>query len=113
MEQTTDGTISYRLSISRSHRSTSSVRPSSGLADVMLRVVSAGLTESVGLRGRGGVCGGDWISWPQPSTCADLQTRAMERKCDGVKMKLSQGTQLQAQTELPNQGLKSHTHTRT
>lgn len=56
MEQTTDGTISYRLSISRSQRSASSDNPSSGLADVMVREVSAGLTER-GLRAGGGAQG--------------------------------------------------------
>lgn len=57
MEQTTDGTISYRLSISRSHRSASSDNPSSGLADVMVREVSAGRTGSGAEGWRGGAQG--------------------------------------------------------
>lgn len=72
MEQTTDGTISYRLSISRSQRSASSDNPSSGLADVMAREVSAGLTER-GAEGWRGERGDDWIRGTRPSNCAHLQ----------------------------------------
>lgn len=72
MEQTTEGTISYRLSISWSHRSASSDKPSRGLADVMLRELSGGFPEVEG------VCRDNWIRGPHPSNCADLQTRAMK-----------------------------------
>lgn len=72
MEQTTDGTISYRLSISWSHRSTSSDNPSSGLADVMLRELLAGFTEVER------VCRDGWIRGPYPSNCADLQNKRDE-----------------------------------
>lgn len=51
MEQTTDGTISYRLSISWSHRSTSSPRPSSWPVDVMMAQSSGGDGRSGGLEG--------------------------------------------------------------
>ena len=72
MEQTTDGTISYRRSISWSHRSASSDNPSSGLADVMLRKLSADFAEVKRVRR------GDWIRGPHPSNCADLQTRGIK-----------------------------------
>jgi len=54
MEQTTDGTISYLLSISWSHLSSTSAKPSSWLVEVMVTEV-----EGAGFRRRG------WYTWPQ------------------------------------------------
>lgn len=49
MEQTTEGTISYLLSISWSHFSPTSAKPNSWLVDVMLTEVKGGqLLEELG-----------------------------------------------------------------
>lgn len=80
MEQTTEGTISYRLSISRSQRSASSDSPSRGLADVMAREVRAGLTERAGLGAAGGERRDHWIRGTRPASCAHLQKQGRKEK---------------------------------
>lgn len=66
MEQTTEGTISYRLSISWSHLSPTSAKPRRGLLEVMMiEDVGAGSKRKEGGRG-GGVFRDSWISGPHP-----------------------------------------------
>lgn len=85
MEQTTEGTISYLLSISWSHFSPTSAKPNSWLVDVMLTEVKGGqLLKELGW-GVEGMRQDDWISGPHPLKRGYLQTGRMNGKSNGER----------------------------
>lgn len=90
MEQTTEGTISYLLSISWSHLSPTSAKPNSWLVEVMVDKVEA--TGSKGEKKVGGRDGGglkefldQWASPTETCLRAGQKKRMMEREGNSEK----------------------------
>lgn len=87
MEQTTEGTISYLLSISWSHLSPTSAKPNSWLVEVMVDKVEATGSKGekrVGGRGKG-LRGFEGISGSVGLTHGDVSKGGTEKKNDGKR----------------------------
>lgn len=85
MEQTTEGTISYRRSISWSHLRPSSAKPSSWLVDVMLAKIVVTL-RTARAKG-GGDVSGRLDQWASPiETCLPAKKRHGKKEWWRVRM---------------------------
>lgn len=76
MEQTTEGTISYLLSISWSHFRSASAKPRSWLVEVMSATFRRGAEAE-------GTCRDNWVSGPHPLKRINLQRGGVERWSGG------------------------------